>query len=349
MPGFKGRCMSSAMGILPHTDVDRALEIALSVDVPFWPQLPHLNFYEDMYVQFSEHFPGVVLDEANQRITVDTRLFYDQLADYVDKSANPETFALSPKYTATLRKFLERDLSKFPAIKGQVIGPISFGLQIVDENRKAIIYNDEIRTLLFDFTRAKINHQYRLLRAKHPNPIVFFDEPGLELVFSSVSGYTNEMAKEDLAGLLAGIDGMKGIHLCGNPDWDFLLAADIDILSFDSYSRGDTFVRYDRAAEFLERGGILSWGIVPTGSWVLERETEDTLLAKLEGFWDYLEARGVSRQIMVENAMITPATCSLVGERNVETVEAAFRVLGRMADRLRRKYFPEDLGEKTWR
>jgi hypothetical protein len=57
-----GNLLTTAMGVMPHTDVARALEMALSLDVPFWPQLPHYSYYEDMYVQAAEHFPGMVLD-----------------------------------------------------------------------------------------------------------------------------------------------------------------------------------------------------------------------------------------------------------------------------------------------
>ena len=64
--GFLPHCRTTAMGILPHTDIERALEIALSLDIPFWPQLPRVSYFEDMYVQALEHFPGVTID-ANQR------------------------------------------------------------------------------------------------------------------------------------------------------------------------------------------------------------------------------------------------------------------------------------------
>jgi len=58
---LEGNCQTTAMGIMPHTDVDRALELALSLDIPFWPQLPKVNFFEDMYAQVSQHFPGIIL------------------------------------------------------------------------------------------------------------------------------------------------------------------------------------------------------------------------------------------------------------------------------------------------
>ena len=57
-----GNLLTTAMAVMPHTDVARALEMALSLDVPFWPQLPNYSYYEDMYVQAAEHFPGIVLD-----------------------------------------------------------------------------------------------------------------------------------------------------------------------------------------------------------------------------------------------------------------------------------------------
>src|SRR5665647_1585421 len=51
-----GNLHTTAMAILPHEAAAPALELALSLDIPFWPQLPHLSYYEDMYVQAAEHF-----------------------------------------------------------------------------------------------------------------------------------------------------------------------------------------------------------------------------------------------------------------------------------------------------
>jgi hypothetical protein len=35
------------MAVMPHKDVDRALELSLSLDVPYWPQLPKVSYYEE--------------------------------------------------------------------------------------------------------------------------------------------------------------------------------------------------------------------------------------------------------------------------------------------------------------
>ena len=91
-----GNLQTTAMGILPHTDVERALELSLSLDIPFWPQLPRLHYHEDMYAQASDGFPGVLVDMEEERVTLNTGLFYEQLEAYVERSADPANFALSP-------------------------------------------------------------------------------------------------------------------------------------------------------------------------------------------------------------------------------------------------------------
>ena len=62
-------------------DADRAIELALSLDIPFWPQLPRLSYYEDMYVQASEHFPGTLLDLEKQTLGFSTEKFALELEE----------------------------------------------------------------------------------------------------------------------------------------------------------------------------------------------------------------------------------------------------------------------------
>jgi len=97
---FKGNCRTTAMGIMPHTDIGKALDLALSLDIPFWPQLPPVSYNEDMYVQASEHFPGITVDFENQRISFDSVKFSEELAEYSKKMANTATFTLTEEYSA---------------------------------------------------------------------------------------------------------------------------------------------------------------------------------------------------------------------------------------------------------
>ena len=111
-------CRTTAMGIMPHTDIERALNLALSLDIPFYPQLPNISFYEDMYVQTSQNFPGIVVDLEGERISFDSAKFEDTLGGYSQRMADSETFALSQSYSVAYHRFLTEDLQDYPAIRG---------------------------------------------------------------------------------------------------------------------------------------------------------------------------------------------------------------------------------------
>ena len=90
-------CRTTAMGIMPHSDIERALELALSLDIPFWPQLPRVSFYEDMYAQSSQNFPGTVVEPENERIVFTHSRLEEELTSYSDKVGETETYALRRK------------------------------------------------------------------------------------------------------------------------------------------------------------------------------------------------------------------------------------------------------------
>jgi hypothetical protein len=112
---------------MPHRDVDRALELVLSLDIPFWPQLPKVSLYEDMYVQASQNFPGIAIDFDKERLVFNTARFEQELDEYFVKMDSPEAFALTAEYSRVFHKFLSKELQGYKAIRGQVTGPVSFG------------------------------------------------------------------------------------------------------------------------------------------------------------------------------------------------------------------------------
>ena len=195
-PGFLPKCQTTAMGILPHADVERALGLALSLDIPFWPQLPQVSYFEDMYVQALEHFPGITIDADQRRILFDLPRFYEELPSYLEKADDPETFRLTKEFSLVYHRFLEKDLSSYPAIRGQMISPISLGLKVVDQDQKPIIYHDEVREVLFDFVQKKVNvSDLRSCEGRTPDAFVWVDDPGLGLIFTAFSGYNEGPGK----------------------------------------------------------------------------------------------------------------------------------------------------------
>lgn len=334
-----GNLKTTAMAVMPHKDPDRALEFALSMDIPFWPQLPHVSYYEDMYVQAAEHFPGILLDLENRTLRFSMDKFISEFEETMAHFEEPEYFDISSEYSVVYHKFLEMDLSQRPAIRGQLEGPISFGFNVLDQNKRPILFEDTIRAFMFEFMSKRINIQLKRLLQINPNAFMFVDEPGLQFLFSALSGYDSSKAKSDLEHFFSMVERPRGIHLCGNPDWDFLLNLDLDILSLDIYQNGEIFSSYSEAiGNFLDRGGVLVWGVVPTNFEPFEVENLQSLETRLIALWNLLEDKGIDREFLLSRSLISPATCCLVNPDGEKTVEKAFKIVQELSHRLRDRY-----------
>ena len=331
-----GNLLTTAMAVMPHTDVDQALETALSLDIPFWPQLPHVNYYEDMYVQASEHFPGAVLDMEKRTLSFSMDRFMGELEETLSHFDEPDYFDISPTYSVVYQKFLDMDLSQRPAIRGQLEGPISFGMNVQDQDGKPILFDETVRPFMLDFMARRVNVQLSRLKKINPNAFMFVDEPGLQFLFSAMSGYGDTAARKDLDYFFSQIDRPRGVHLCGNPDWDFLLNMDLDILSLDVFSNGEIFASYTKSIQrFLDRGGVLVWGIVPTNFEPFEEENLESLAKRLKSFWETLAGHGLDRDFLLSRSLLSPATCCLINPDREKTVEKAFAMIRKLSSRLR--------------
>jgi len=327
--GFSG--MPTMIGSMPHKDPRKACSLVAKYlpELPAWPQLPRRSFLENMYAQCSQGFPGVVVD--SERVYVDRsqhlddsleRLYTAYLADEVDK------FSISQDYASGLHHFLDMDWTGSSAVKGQVTGPITWGLVVTDENRRSILYDDTLSDAVGKLLRMKAMWMESQLRICSTETMVFFDEPYMHSVGSAFVSLPRGQMIDLFEEVFSGVSGMKGIHCCGNSDWSLILSTSLDILSFDAYNYGYTIALYPvEVKAFLERGGILAWGIVGRDEENLESETVASLLERLTEEMGNLEKKGVPYGMLTERCLITPS-CGLA----VVSEGAAERALELLAD-----------------
>ena len=292
-----------------------------------------------MYVQAAEHFPGILLDLEKRTLRFSIEKFIEELEATMERFDDPDLFDISETYSAVYHRFLKLDLSGKPAIRGRLEGPISFGFNILDQDERPILFDDTVRPFMLEFMAKRINVQLQRLRALNPNAFMFVDEPGLQFLFSAMAGYGDLKAKNDLDIFFSLVDRPRGIHLCGNPDWDFLLNLDLDILSLDIYTNAEVFAAYGPSIrKFLDRGGVIVWGIVPTGFEAFAKEEIPSLIQRLEAVWNVLFKKGIDREHLLAKSLLSPATCCLVNPDKEKTVERAFAAVTRISGQLRETY-----------
>lgn len=348
---FKPCCLPTAIGSLPHKNASNAIEVVERnlKEIPIWPQLPNLSFYEAMCVQVSEGMPLVEVDVLNERIFFNTkRDAVEEVEKFYEKYLSEETeyFKISKDYAAGFYLFLEElKLNKWPKIKfakGHLVGPVSFGLSVSDDKKQPVIYNETLMDTILKTLSLKAKWQEQKFKEVKPDidTIIFFDEPSLQAIGSAYVSIEKEKVIDYLNECFSNLSGLKGVHCCGNTDWSILMKTEADIISFDAYDHTESFALYrDELKEFINRGGVLAWGIVPAAFPDANQVAGEDLESILKRFEEKLEliiALGIDKQTLLEQALITP-NCG-TGSMSEELAEKSFVLTKEVSEALRDKY-----------
>jgi methionine synthase II (cobalamin-independent) len=342
MEPFAPQYWTTVVGSFPDTH-SRALcqRLLEGLDVPDWPQLPRRSFRESMYVQYSAMLPALVVDAVGEKVYFDTsgdwtgglEKFYERyLADDV------QAFALTPEYAQGFFDMLEVAAGnplKRGWIKGQVTGPISFGLTVTDQELRASLYNEMLADAIVKNMAMNARWQVRQLKVAAPNVIVFVDEPYMASFGSAFISLGREQAVGMLNEVFAAIQAegaLAGVHCCANTDWSVLLETDVDILNLDAYGFLENLALYPQELRnFLDRGGTLAWGIVPNNAEIESVQAPD-LAAKLRSGLKEISRKALARGVSIapeefdRRSLIAPS-CGL----GSSTVPISGQVLEKLA------------------
>ncbi len=311
------------IGSLPVDDYDQALRMIMAhtPEIPLWPQLPS-NPLERMLNQFIEGLPGLVETESSTWFDLGTPDFEaEQLTFYEEYLRVSEDhsqllnsrFAISGKRARGIYALRESLRHASPsAVKGQITGPFTLLTGLHDKDHKLGYYNPEFRDIAVKNLAMKAAWQVEFLRDSQP-VIIFIDEPALAgLGSSAFISIAQEDIAQDLGEVISAIQqsgGLAGIHVCANTDWPFLLSVGLDILSFDAYGYFDRLIACKSDVHaFLDKGGIIAWGIIPTANEkLIAAETAASLARRWESQVEQLCGGNWNRSAILERSLITPS------------------------------------------
>jgi hypothetical protein len=159
--------------------------------------------------------------------------------------------------------------------------------------------------------------------------ILFIDEPALAGYGSSeLISISREEIIASLGEVVAAIHakgGLAGIHVCANTDWSLVIDSGVDIVNFDAYAYFDRFLLYpDQIRAFVQRGGLLALGVVPTlKPEEIDAESVDTLYQGWQTRMERLAALGLDPERLYRQSFVTPScgTGSLDPPRALRVLE----------------------------
>lgn len=336
---------STMIGSVPHKTAEDAYELLTQypLSIPVWPQLPKRSFKEAMIPQYSEAFPGIKVDEQDKRIWLERdENLVDAMTTFYENviAENLDAFGISEEYAAGFHHFfrqLETRTEPLPVIKGQVTGPFTFGLGLNDNERKAVWFDEQYRDIVLKGLAMKASWQVRELKKYARHVIIFFDEPILSAL--GTPAYMGIEDEEVISGLNEVIHAAQtagasvGVHCCGNMDWGLLARTDLDIISFDAYFYGEKVALYPKEIHaFLDRGGMLAFGIVPTGdAEKLRQETFEGLKQKNENLIQIFVKKGIPEDQIRNQILFTPSCGMGSGTLSPEETGLVLDLLSQLA------------------
>ena len=306
---FPFSLVATGVGSMPHTNPRTAAEAVVKTlpELPFWPQLPNRSPLEQMAAQFLSEVPSAsVTDDA---------VLIPELPE------GDVSSAIGPQRVPGLYSMIDARAKNPKGIKGQVTGPITLGALVRLHGGIRAIDSREGREWLAEHIGRVAQWQEHFLSQINPQTLVFIDEP--YLLQAIAEEWVSLQEIHDLIATCAGhLTGLVGLHCCATPPWSFLVELPVKVLSFDAYRYSATmFSAVDQIKAFLDKGGSIAWGVVPSESYSLGHTSPPELCALLDHVWRTLAEKGIPMNQLVRQSMITPS-CGLARLTPDESIHA---------------------------
>jgi hypothetical protein len=313
----------TGIGSLPLTSIKGALRSVteFSPEIPFWPQLPRLSEWEAVIGQGLGNL-GDLIEARKEGYGYQVRSGHiDSVLDILHRS----TGELPPGNAAGFAAFeeaLSAGLFKSAkAVKGQIEGPITLSAYLFYQGRPFLSDPALFAAIAFHVSQIICWQIDRLKLAGLP-VLLFVDEPALCLEAPAVNAVSEEQRLNALAAALeaARVRGaFAGLHCCAARPFRRMCQAKPDIVSFDAHDGLEWFFADPGARSFLDRGGTVAYGMIPTSANLAALDPVNIFLRWLKAAMSAGDPQKLAR-----NAMIT-ATCGL-GLLDPASVAESFRV-----------------------
>lgn len=288
---------TTGIGSLPHRNLQEAADFALrEFDLPVIPTLPRRSPAEGMIAQAVVGIDGITLGQYGS-IAVDR--------DTIDPATPVRTDLGNDAYGA-LRAFLSLaatcDEPPRP-IKWQFVGPVTLGVALT----RAGIPTDVAFAVAVRAVRAHLTAITNEVASALPESpqLVWLDEPWFGELMHPGFPIAPDPAIDLLSGAMAAVQPVVdvGVHCCAEGvDVASLLAAGPDVLSIPAHGQVHAVAGY--LARFLEGGGWVAWGAVPTDGPI--PTTADRPWRRLCDLWSELARRGCDPVTLRRRSLITP-------------------------------------------
>ena len=343
-PAVRPNFAAAMMAAVPYRDMDRTARVILEN----FPEAPSLPVMTRSIRWLLEGIPCVVFDREKQMVYLDISpdreeellTFYDRY-----EQDDLEYFATSRRTAPFFHHMIDRiKAAPPPEMKWLFFhsaGPVLLGDMLKQLDGRPAIHNETLRDVLIKGIAMKTRWLERKIKTELPGVEVVADLPETTLVnFTSSGGTGTRGAIRDA--INQGFDGLNCttmIHCCANIDWSLLTETEVRIINFDAYAHAENAALYSREFKaFVDRGGMIAWGIVPVQEDLLAQETVPSLIERLERGIELFVNKGIDEaQLALSSWIIPSCETVLLTEEQSDRVFVMTREISQI---MREKYAP---------
>jgi hypothetical protein len=332
----------TGIGSLPFRSAASAVHSVAEFcpEVPFWPQLPQVSDQESIVGQGL----GIVeslIEPRNEGYGYKVKA--GQL-DRVLEILHHSTGELPPANASGFGIFAEALASGLfdsaLAVKGQIEGPITLSAYLFHRGRPFLSDPALFGAIAFHISQI-IGWQIERLQSTGLPVLLFVDEPALCLDAPIANAVPEEVRLSALAATLEAArthGAYAGLHCCAARPIERMCRVQPDIISFDADEGLDSFFADWHALDFMQQGGTVAYGVVPTRAGVNALDSASIFVR-----WLKAASSVGDPQKFAQRAMIT-ATCGL-GLLDASAVAESFRVAHSVSKLIRSLAGSSDLDE----
>ena len=333
---------ATMMGAVPYRDTERALDAIIGN----FPEAPCLPVMTRGIRWVLEGIPCVVINREKHEILLDASPEREnEIIEFYDRveSDDLDYFATTPKTAPFFYAMIERLKNKRPPeIKWLVfhtVGPLLLGDMLKQPDGTSAVHHETLRDILIKGINMKTRWLERKIKAEIADVEVVADLPETTLVNFTSAGGTGSREKiiSAINEGFSNLNCLTWIHCCANIDWSLLTDTQTDVINFDAYQHADKVVLYVKEFKmFIERGGMIGWGIVPVEKESLDKETVQSLVKRLETTIDLFVKKGIDESLLVSASWVLPCCDAVI--LTPDQTDDAFRMTRKISEIMRERY-----------